>query len=113
MVANIIIGDKLEKDHELVVDQSTYELLHHMNVEWPCLSFDVIKDKLGKLLKMKSYVIGDNRTAFPMTSYIVAGSQADSYEENKVYVMKMSKMHKTMHDDDSDASDEEDQEVIN
>lgn len=88
-----------------------------MNVEWPCLSFDIIKDKLGKpdhpKASLNNFIYkGDNRTAFPMTSYIVAGSQADTYEENKVYVMKMSKMHKTMHDDDSDASDEEDQEVF-
>jgi ribosome assembly protein RRB1 len=38
---------KLEKDEELVADQSTYEMLHRMNVEWPCLSFDIIQDKLG------------------------------------------------------------------
>ena len=40
-------GDKLDIDEELVADQSTYEMLHRMNVEWPCLSFDIIPDKLG------------------------------------------------------------------
>ncbi len=40
-------GQELEKDQVLVVDQSTYDMLHFMNVEWPCLSFDIVKDKLG------------------------------------------------------------------
>jgi ribosome assembly protein RRB1 len=89
-------GVKMDNDEELVVDKSTYDLLHAMNVEWPCLSFDILKDKLG-----------NDRTSYPMTSYIAAGSQAET-GQNKVYVMKMSNLHKTKNDDDSDVSDDED-----
>ena len=37
----------VDKDHVLVPDMSTYEMLHSMSVQWPFLSFDVIKDQLG------------------------------------------------------------------
>ena len=31
----------------LEVDQSAYEMLHSVNMEWPALSFDIIPDALG------------------------------------------------------------------
>ncbi|KAI8897918.1 WD40-repeat-containing domain protein [Globomyces pollinis-pini] len=92
-------GGEMGEDEELVADQSTYEMLHSMNMEWPCLSFDILQDKLGS-----------GRINFPLSSYIVAGSQADEFSKNKVYVMKMSSLHKTKHDEDEDGSDDEDDE---
>lgn len=40
-------GKALGKDEVLEADQSVYEMLHKLNVEWPCLSFDVLQDRLG------------------------------------------------------------------
>lgn len=40
-------GKPLGKDEVLEADQSVYEMLHKLNVEWPCLSFDVLQDRLG------------------------------------------------------------------
>jgi ribosome assembly protein RRB1 len=37
----------VEKDHVLMPDLSTYDMLHTMSVQWPFLSFDIIKDQLG------------------------------------------------------------------
>ena len=37
----------IEKDHILMPDLSTYDMLHSMSVQWPFLSFDIIKDQLG------------------------------------------------------------------
>ena len=37
----------LDKDHILMPDLSTYDMLHSMSVQWPFLSFDIIKDQLG------------------------------------------------------------------
>lgn len=37
----------LEQGEVLVADMSTYVMLHPMGVEWPCLSFDVLRDGLG------------------------------------------------------------------
>lgn len=37
----------MEKDHVLMPDMSAYDMLHGMSVQWPFLSFDIIKDQLG------------------------------------------------------------------
>jgi ribosome assembly protein RRB1 len=89
-------GQTLADGEELVVDNSAYEMLHQMGVEWPCLSFDILADRLGS-----------SRNSFPMTTYLVAGSQADTVDNNSLYVMKLSQLHRTKHDDDSDDSDED------
>ena len=41
-------GQKLEDVEVLEADQSAYEMLHSMNVKWPCLSFDILHDNLGE-----------------------------------------------------------------
>ncbi|KAI8854318.1 WD40-repeat-containing domain protein [Chytridium lagenaria] len=69
-------------------------MLHQLQVEWPCLSFDLLRDNLG-----------NGRTVFPMTAYLVAGSQAEKAKDNKIYIMKMSDLHRTKHDDDDEADD--------
>lgn len=78
---------KLAKDEILEPDQSVYVALHSMTVNWPCLSFDILRDSLG-----------DERARFPATCYTVAGTQADAAKNNEVLVMKMSQLHKTQRD---------------
>lgn len=87
------------QDEELVPDQSAYEMLHRMNVSWPCLSFDVLRDNLGH-----------ERQRFPATSYVVSGTQADIAKNNEILVIKMSSMHKTQKDDDSESGEDEDED---
>ena len=78
---------KLSKDETLEPDQSVYVALHSMSVNWPCLSFDILRDNLG-----------DERSRFPATGYAVAGTQADVTENNEVFVIKMSQLHRTQKD---------------
>ncbi|EJT99959.1 WD40 repeat-like protein [Dacryopinax primogenitus] len=88
----------LEKDEILEPDQSVYEMLHRMNVTWPCLSFDVLNDGLG-----------NERASYPQTVYLVAGTQADTARNNELMVMRMSSLHRTQRDqDDSDEEDDND-----
>ncbi|KNC97610.1 uncharacterized protein SPPG_07079 [Spizellomyces punctatus DAOM BR117] len=93
-------GQELGEGEELVADNSTYEMLHSMGVEWPCLSFDILRDNLGT-----------GRTTFPATMYVVAGSQADRPKDNKLYVMKMSQLHRTKHDDEDGMADDDDDDL--
>ena len=47
-----------------------------------CLSFDVVRDRLGP------------REGYPVTAYAVAGTQADKGKKNSVIIMKMSNLNK-------------------
>ncbi len=77
----------LGNDEVLEADDSVYIMRHSMNVNWPCLSFDILRDNLG-----------DERQRFPTTAYIVAGTQADNATKNEVVVYKMSSLHRTQKD---------------
>jgi len=74
--------DNLEEDEELDYDPSTYDLYAKLNLDWPCLSIDVMND--GK---------GACRTEFPFECTVVAGTQGENPEDNMIYVMKWSKLH--------------------
>lgn len=87
-------GAALEEGQTLDYDSSAYTLYHKMSVEWPCLSFDIIKDSLGLF-----------RTKFPLTFYMIAGTQAGVTEENKVMLFKVSDVHRTKHDEDNSDED--------
>ncbi|KAF4698384.1 hypothetical protein FOZ63_021336, partial [Perkinsus olseni] len=92
--------DKVEEGEELVLgDPTMYTMLHRAEVEWPCLSFDTIQDNLGA-----------SRKKYPMTCYVVAGTQADTAKNNKIVVMKWSHMYKTNKDGDDEEEEEDDDE---
>lgn len=78
-------------------------MLHQAQTGAPCLSFDVIKDTLG-----------DNRETYPLSAYIVAGTQASQAHVNHVIVMKLSNLHRTSkeesEDEDEEESDDEDED---
>ncbi|CAL1694149.1 unnamed protein product [Somion occarium] len=87
---------KLGKDEILEPDDSVYVMRHSMNVNWPCLSFDILRDNLG-----------DFRQRFPATTYIVTGSQADVAKNNEISVYKMSSLQKTQKENDDDDDDDD------
>uniref|UniRef100_A0A0K8TRP1 Glutamate-rich WD repeat-containing protein 1 n=1 Tax=Tabanus bromius TaxID=304241 RepID=A0A0K8TRP1_TABBR len=96
-------GKPLDEDEELVCDEAAYVMLHQAHTGAPCLSFDIIRDELG-----------DARETFPLTSYVVAGTQAARTHVNSVVVMKMSNLHRTSkekdEDEETDSSEDEDEE---
>ena len=77
----------LGKDEILEADESVYVMRHTMNADWPCLSFDVLRDDDG-----------DQRQRFPASTYIVAGTQADAATKNQLTVFRMTQLHKTQKD---------------
>ncbi|CAG5025248.1 unnamed protein product [Parnassius apollo] len=94
-------GQPLKDDEHLVCDQSAYVMLHQAQTGAPCLSFDIVTDNLG-----------NDRNEFPMTAYLVAGTQASSAHLNSVLVIKMSNLHPTSktEDDDTESDDDDDDE---
>ncbi|CAG9793763.1 unnamed protein product [Diatraea saccharalis] len=96
-------GQPLKDDEQLVCDQSAYVMLHQAQTGAPCLSFDIIPDNLGS-----------DRDQFPMTAYLVAGTQASSAHLNNLLVIKMSNLHPTSRaedENDSDSDNEDDDDV--
>ena len=76
----------LEEGEELEVDPSAYYMLHSFTTEWPCLSFDVLRGGLGSSCLTDKY---------PQSATIVAGSQAQHMDENRLYVIKCREMGRT------------------
>ncbi|KAK9891928.1 hypothetical protein WA026_017412 [Henosepilachna vigintioctopunctata] len=96
-------GKPLDEGEELVCDETAYVMLHQAQTGAPCLSFDIIEDKLGH-----------NRETFPLTAYIVGGTQAQKNHPNNIIVMKLHNLHKTIKsneedEDDNELSDDEDE----
>lgn len=84
-------------------DPTTYDMLHTINVDWPCLSFDILEDNLG-----------NQRRGYPQTTYIVAGTQAKRPRDNEISVIKLSSLSKTLVKDDEEddgESDDNDEEL--
>ena len=77
----------LGDDEVLEADDSVYIMRHSLGVDWPCLSFDVLRDSQG-----------DERQRYPASAYIVAGTQADVAKHNQIRVYKMSSLHRTQKD---------------
>lgn len=98
--AFIVGRHKLESGQVLEPDPSTYDMLHNLRTEWPCLSFDIVCDPLGE------------RKTYPATMYLTAGTQADTKNarENKLMVMKLSALSKMKADAEGSESEDEDED---
>ncbi|XP_011505507.1 PREDICTED: glutamate-rich WD repeat-containing protein 1 [Ceratosolen solmsi marchali] len=96
-------GTKMESGEELVMDESAYRIFHQAQTGAPCLSFDIIKDDLG-----------NSRETYPLTMYLVTGTQATKAHVNNLLVIKMSNLHGTKIKDNSEdeSSDSEEEDEI-
>ena len=96
-------GMELGKDEVLEPDMSVYVMLQEMQMEWPCLSFDTLHDGRG----------ATERLDFPLEANLVAGTQADRPEKNKILLMRWSNLRKNQsrdyEDEDAESSDEDDE----
>jgi ribosome assembly protein RRB1 len=90
-------SDGLEEGEELDYDPTTYEMLHSMSTNWPCLSFGFIPDALG-----------GSRKRFPHTLFLAAGTQAGDATSNSIITMKISRLHKTKPEDSDEEDDDDD-----
>lgn len=87
-------------DEELECDPRAYVMLHRLHVEWPCLSFDVVKDEFG-----------GGRTVFPHQVTLACGTQAGDAGANRLSVLRVSQLGRMEVDDEDDDRDLEDDEA--
>jgi hypothetical protein len=71
-------GMQMKEGETLVCDETAYTTLHTFTTAAPCLSFDIIPDGLGH-----------NRVKFPLTSYLISGTQAQRSHANQLIIMKV------------------------
>lgn len=91
----------MQEGEVLEFDSSAYKLHHSLTVEWPCLSFDIMRDPYGS-----------NREGYPVTTTLVTGTQGEEQNNNSLIVMKMSKLHKMPKDDMNSDSESEDEDYF-
>ncbi|KAL0484816.1 ribosome assembly protein rrb1 [Acrasis kona] len=92
----------IKPSEKLQFSNSAYTMFYTVNVDWPALSFDILRDDLGY-----------QRTMFPHTVYAAFGTQAAKDGQNKLQLLKMSDMYKTQYDsDESDVEDDENDEAL-
>jgi ribosome assembly protein RRB1 len=98
----VYLPGQIGEDEELIHDKSAYYMYHNAQSGAPCLSFDILRDGLG-----------DKREDYPMTMYLVAGTQAQKGKQNFVILMKMSHLQSTYEEknDDDEAEDDDDDEL--
>jgi ribosome assembly protein RRB1 len=96
-------GTKMQIGEELIADKSAYRILHQAQTGAPCLSFDIIKDDLG-----------NSRETYPLTMYILAGTQAAKPHVNNLHIIKMLNLNGTniKYDSEEESSDSENEDEL-
>ncbi|CDR47334.1 CYFA0S31e00496g1_1 [Cyberlindnera fabianii] len=90
----------LGPDEVLEADPTVYEMLHTVNMPWPCLTIDVLPDHLG-----------EERRNYPASVYVATATQAERKKDNELLVLKLSQLAKTLvKDDEGEESDEEEED---
>lgn len=87
----------LGPDEVLEADPSVYEMLHNVNLPWPCLTVDILPDNLG-----------NERRTYPASLYVTTATQASKNKDNELITMKLSSLAKTLVKDDDEDEEEED-----
>ncbi|EDK40908.1 hypothetical protein PGUG_05006 [Meyerozyma guilliermondii ATCC 6260] len=95
----------LGPDEVLEADPSVYNMLHNINLPWPCLTVDILPDNLGS-----------ERRSFPASLYVATATQASRSKDNELISMKLSSLAKTLvkdedEDDEDDDDDDDDYDV--
>ena len=83
------------KGGELDFDPRAYRMLHRLGSDWPCLSFDFVRDAGG-----------GGRTRFPHALLAACGTQAVG-DANRLTLLKLEGLGRLEQDSDEDESDDD------
>ncbi|SCV05226.1 LANO_0H02828g1_1 [Lachancea nothofagi CBS 11611] len=94
------LSKPLGPDEVLEADPTVYEMLHNVNMPWPCLTLDIIPDRLGS-----------ERRNYPQSLLMTTATQATKKKDNELLCLKLSQLSKTLvKDDNNDEDDDDDDE---
>jgi ribosome assembly protein RRB1 len=93
-------GEDMEEEEELDYDPTAYDCLTSLSLDWPSLSFDILDDSLGS-----------DRSEFPHTLSMVAGTQALPGKSNYLAVMRVSNLTRGKHGPQKDNKDDSDDDI--
>ena len=124
--------DPLEEDETLQYDPTAYDCMHSLALDWPCLSFDVLRDAASALRVSSAASAAKTSSSssttpaaaaavasFPHTLFLAAGTQAATRSSNSISLLRLGRVGRGKHgpaalqDDDSDglSSDSDDDEA--
>ena len=89
----------LGPDEVLEADPTVYEMLHNVNMPWPCLTLDVIPDTLGS-----------ERRNYPQSILLTTATQSSRKKENELMVLALSNLTRTLLKDDNEGEDDEEED---
>lgn len=102
------ISRPLGPDEVLEADPTVYEMLHNVNLPWPCMTLDIIPDTLGS-----------ERRSYPQSILMTTATQASKKKDNEMIILSMTQLNKTLvkededeNDDDEDNEDNDDDPII-
>lgn len=104
-------AEKAKNEPEIDFDTSAYVVYNRLEMTYPCLSFDILRDDLGS--------DSERIKKFPLSLTIVAGAQTPAHVDNNyLYVMKVDNIKALKQEDESlkdddEESEEEDGEDVN
>lgn len=97
---------QLQKGEVLEFDNSAYDMLHRLNIEWPSLSIDFVY----KSSPFEAFPGFETMSKYPYEVYTVQGS-CNNTKNNFIYFNKWTKLHRTRFDDDPEAADDEEENI--
>ncbi|XBW34642.1 hypothetical protein QEN19_000209 [Hanseniaspora menglaensis] len=86
----------LGENEVLEADPTVYEMLHTMQLPWPCMSIDIVPD-----------MFGNERRTFPQSMQLVSATQAAKKKDNELLVLKLTRLVKTLAKDEEEDIDED------
>lgn len=89
----------LGPDEVLEADPTVYDMLHNVNLPWPCMTLDIIPDTLGS-----------ERRSYPQSLLMTTATQASRKKENELLVLSLSQLTKTLVNDDDEPEDEDNED---
>lgn len=94
---------KKYESKDIDFDTSAYVVYNRLEVAYPCLSFDIVRDELGS---------GPERVSqFPLSLALVAGAQTPPHVENNyIYVMQVNNIKPLKQEDEEEVDDDEEEE---